>query len=343
MQQVLVALAVFVAIILVAVLGFKLYDYIVAYDFYTNSEVAFATPGVNNSDFVPQGMDYVEDDKVFIFTGYMSDSTASRVYVRHEDGTLTHTQLVYNDGRPYNEHTGGIECYGDYIFITDTTGIFIFSYSDILEGKETTPVLCEASLHVDPAHCFIYSNDGKDYLLAGSFFYEGSYDTPPQERIPTPAGETNPSIILIYPLNPDATKASEVIAEEPIAGLSTPQKVQGMCFTDDGKMVISTSWSITPSEILFYDEAKIEASKVEAYQFKGATKKGEEFDLTVDLYFADSSNYVGKVVAPPMSEELVYLDGKIYVFNESACNKYIFGKLTTGFNLYAYDYSTFNK
>ena len=44
-----------------------------------------------------------------------------------------------------------------------------------------------------------------------------------------------------------------------------------------------------------------------------------------------------------MSEELVCLDGKIYVFNESACNKYIFGKLTTGFNLYAYDYSTFNK
>ena len=343
MQQILVALAVFVAIILVAVLGFKLYDYIVAYDFYTNSEVAFATPGVNNSNFVPQGMDYVEDDKVFIFTGYMSDSTASRVYVRHEDGTLTYTQLVYNDGRPYNEHTGGIECYGDYIFITDTTGIFIFSYSDILEGKETTPVLCEAPLHVDPAHCFIYSNGSKDYLLAGSFYYAGSYETPEHEKITTPGGETNPSLILIYPLNPEATQANEVIVSTPVAAVSIPQKVQGMCFTDDGRMVLSTSWSVNPSQILFYDAAKIEASKVEDYQIKGATKKGEEFDITVDLYFADSSNYVGKVVAPPMSEELVCLDGKIYVFNESACNKYIFGKLTTGFNLYAYDYSTFNK
>ena len=343
MQQTLIALTVFLVIILVAVLGFKLFDYIRAFEFYNNAEVAFKTPGVNNSDFVPQGMDYVENDKVFIFTGYMSDSTASRVYVRHEDGTLTYTQLVYNDGRAYNEHTGGIECYGDYIFITDTTGIFLFSYADVLAGKKTTPVIYEAPLHVDPAHCFIYSKDGKDYLLVGSFYYANNYETPLHERITTPGGETNPSVILIYPLNPDATQASEVVAEEPIAAISTPQKVQGLCFTDDGRMVLSTSWGFTSSEILFYDEEKIESTKVENYQFVGETKKGKKFDITVDLYFADSTTYADKIVAPPMSEELVYLDGKIYIFNESACNKYIFGKLTTGFGTYALRYLELDK
>ena len=342
MSKLLISLAIVLAVILVALLGFKLFDYIRAYEFYNHSEVAFATPGVNDSNFVPQGMDYVEKDNVFIFTGYMSDSTASRVYVRHEneDGTsrLTYTKLVYGDGREYNEHTGGIECSGDYVLITDTTGIFIFSYQDILAGKETTPVIYEAPLHVDPAHCFIYSKDGKDYLLAGSFYYEGDYETPAHERITTPGGEVNPSIILIYPINAEATKASELIAAEPIAAISTPQKVQGMCFTDDGRMVFSTSWGLTSSEILFYDEAKIEASKVENYQLNGVTKKGAEFNFTLDLYFADSSTYVDKVVAPPMSEELVYLDGKIVVFCESACNKYIFGKITTGFNVYALKY-----
>ena len=31
-------------------------------------------------------------------------------------------------------------------------------------------------------------------------------------------------------------------------------------------------------------------------------------------------------------------DNKIYVMSESACNKYIFGKFTSGFNVYAYKY-----
>ena len=46
------------------------------------------------------------------------------------------------------------------------------------------------------------------------------------------------------------------------------------------------------------------------------------------------------VKASPMSEELVCLDGRIIVFCESACNKYVFGKLTTGFDIYAYKYKT---
>ena len=37
MKGVLIAITVFLIVILVAVFGFKLYDYIVAYDFYNNS------------------------------------------------------------------------------------------------------------------------------------------------------------------------------------------------------------------------------------------------------------------------------------------------------------------
>ena len=70
MSKALVVLAVFLAIILVAVLGFKLYDYIGAADFYNNSDVVFATPGVVDSNFVPQGMTYDAESKVFFFTDW---------------------------------------------------------------------------------------------------------------------------------------------------------------------------------------------------------------------------------------------------------------------------------
>ena len=62
--------------------------------------------------------------------------------------------------------------------------------------------------------------------------------------------------------------------------------------------------------------------------------------MDVPLYYEDSASLVESdtVEAPPMSEEIVYLDGKIWIMNESACNKYIFGKLTTGNYLYSVEY-----
>ena len=121
MSKVLVVLAVFLAVILVAVLGFKLYDYIGAADFYNNSDVVFATPGVVDSNFVPQGMTYDAESKVFFFTGYMGkpilgelgDDVASRVYTRNEEGEVMFTRLLNEDGTPYTDHTGGIEYFGD--------------------------------------------------------------------------------------------------------------------------------------------------------------------------------------------------------------------------------------
>ena len=38
-----------------------------------------------------------------------------------------------------------------------------------------------------------------------------------------------------------------------------------------------------------------------------------------------------------MSEEIIYSDGQVYVMTESACMKYVFGKLTTGSYVYGYE------
>ena len=106
MKHVLIALAIILGILLVAVLGFKLYDYIGAAEFYNNSEPVFATPGVADSNFVPQGMTYDEKTDTYFFTGYMGkpifgelgDDVASRVYVRNSDGSVTFTRLLNADG-----------------------------------------------------------------------------------------------------------------------------------------------------------------------------------------------------------------------------------------------------
>lgn len=310
-----------VILVVVAVLGFKVFDLIKHSDFYSRSKVAFKTPGANDN-FVQQGFDYIPHQEKFLVTGYMSDDTASRVYVLDKEGTvLSYTELKKEDGSDYCGHTGGIAHYNNYVYITGATGLDVFSYDDILAGKATTNQLGSIKTHNNPAHCYIA--DG--YILVGSFFIEEDYETPERERITTPAGDDNTSIITAFKIDGSFDFA---VNPKLRAVISTRRCVQGMCITDDGKIVLSTSYGLSTSQLFVYDIEKI--TREDGFDF-------DEF-YDIQLYYLDSASLVEVIKAPPMAEELVYLDGKIYVMNESACNKYIFGKITTGYNVYAYDY-----
>lgn len=357
MKGLLIGITVFLAIILAAVLGFKLYDYIGAYEFYKNSEAVFKTPGVKDSNFVPQGMTYIPEKDTFLFTGYMGkpilgklgDDVASRVYVRNANGNVSFTRLLNEDGSPYTDHTGGIEYFGDYVYVTgeDSHGLDVFSAADILSGKSETKMIGTVKTYNSPAHCYVYEFEGQKYIMAGSYHKDNTvYLTPEHERITTPSGEKNTSVMTVFKLDDSAELG---VLPEPVAIISARHMIQGICITPDGQLVISSSWGLAKSTLLFYDLEKVQVE--ENYNYKGVIAYGdleditsektfESFDFTVPCYFVDDSCLVDTVTAPPMSEELVCLDGKIIVFCESACNKYMFGKLTTGFKTYGYKYQT---
>ena len=57
----------------------------------------------------------------------------------------------------------------------------------------------------------------------------------------------------------------------------------------------------------------------------------------VPLYYLDSANLVASVETLPMSEELVYKDGRVVVMNESGCEKYLtYGRYLGGYWVYSY-------
>lgn len=283
------------------------------WDYYKNADALFVIPGLSDN-VVPQGFDLLEDG-TYLMCGYMSDDTSSRVYIRDPFGKTYFSRLYYEDGNAYLKHAGGICHNGDYVYLAGDDGVDVFSFADIMAGEDAYMLGTIPAGH-DMAFCSFY--DG--YLFAGNFYFPEHYETPAHHRITTPAGDQNTSLITVF----RADGAFEFgIDPNAVAAISAPDKVQGMCFTEDG-IVLSISWSLTDSNLQYYSGDSERTGTVEVLS-------GE-----VPLYYLDSANLVHTAVLPPMSEELVYQDGRVEVMCESACNKYIFGKLIRGWQVFAY-------
>ena len=104
-----------------------------------------------------------------------------------------------------------------------------------------------------------------------------------------------------------------------------PDQVQGLTIYND-KVYLSTSWGLSFSHILEYD-------------MNALSNEGEISVLgnTLPLYAMDSTSLLNDYKVAPMSEEMVFVDGWLYVNCESASNKYFFGKFTGAKWLYKTD------
>ena len=108
--------------------------------------------------------------------------------------------------------------------------------------------------------------------------------------------------------------------------LSIPERIQGTCLTADGRIVLSQSYGLATSHLLAYDTARLVQDGV-------FVADGQE----VPLYCLDSRSLVADVAAPPMTEGIESYEGRVYVSEESASNRYIFGKLYGAGMVYALD------
>ena len=324
----LVIVGIVIASVLLAIGVAKVVERVIYADFYANARNEFGIPGLNEG-FVPQGIDYVEEAEQMLMVGYMSNGKTGRVYCRDmRFGTVKCVELKEEDGSDYLGHTSGITCIGEYTLVTGDDGLDVFLSDDILLGREEACKVGEIKTYVTPAWCHIYEDETGSYILTGSFYREGSiYETPDREHMTTPAGEKNHSIATVFRLDVDMPLH---VNPSPVCAISTPDQMQGLCMTDDGDVVISTSWGASTSYLYIYDSEKIKESRSD-----------ESFEVTdgvrVPLYYLDSGSVTETIEAPPMSEEIVCVNDRLVIFNESASNKYLFGKFLSGYWLYSYD------
>lgn len=328
-------LVIFIIVAFIVTIGARIYFRSSLGDYYSASVKSFVIPQINEG-FIPQGITYDEKSGLFFIAGYSKDD-ASPIYLVDEKGnTKGHIQLANNDGSTFDNHAGGIAINGDYVYLAgcDDCCLYVFDYDDILNASEDESIRSEGMVS--------FRSDDDDYLRADSvtvnsqgvyvaeFYRYDNYLTADSHIITTADGTENKALIARFPFD-DSELTTFGIGSEPDLAISAPDLVQGI-HVDGDKIYLSESYGASKSSVEVFN---IEKGNL-----------GRTIDVlgkTVKLIELDTKSRISKKALPPMSEEIVIKDGRLYTMCESASNKYIFGKLTSGEYCYATDLNYFEK
>jgi hypothetical protein len=270
-------------------------------------------------------------------SGYMKNGDASRVYVLDEKGkVLVHTELKDGD-KDYVGHCGGITHDGEYVYISnddnDAMSLDVFKLSDILDGGDAKK---QGSVYVYQKPAFCYVIDGK--LYTGNFHREETRGSDKEylspDKVAALGDDMSTALMTVFELDHTKYASNFGVATEPCEAFSIPSQVQGMCYTKEGNVVFSTSWGVSISKLYMYNLNVVKSNsqtKTTTDLFKDTELFDEHaIDKEIPLYVMGEADLFRTVKATPMAEEMVYLDGKVYIMNESASNKYIFGRFLSG-------------
>ena len=285
-----------VSLILVAIIGLNIAKHFIYSDYYSIKTDICKNPGLNDG-FVCQGIAVSEENGVILVCGYMKDKSNSRIYVTDFKSNSYYVELT-RDGEKYTGHAGGLAITGDTVYIANAKKIYSFPLESVLSASNGDIVDIGSGTKVNTNASFVYTDE--EYLYVGEFHDGGKYVIKNHEH--ETAEGTHYAI---------CTKQSLNDLNTPVAVYTLRNNVQGVCFTPQGQVVLSTSYGLTDTVYYVYD-------------LVNATDSGLTFD-GAPVYYLD--NLEKEIHGPAMGEDLDFYDGKIITLTESASQKYIFGKL----------------
>lgn len=320
----------FIGVILLALVLFfvflKVNGYVKLKDFYSHAGKEFMIPGLFEN-FIPQGMEYDDENESFFISGYNSKGDKSPIYLVDKDGNSKKLFLKNSKGEDAEDHCGGVTIYKNYLLVSGGNGastkeqfIYTFNLKDFYDAKDGDSItsLAESDVYVGTA----FVNAVDNILYVGEFNHD---DSELYNVVKTTNRSWMPSdckaLMMAYELNDDGT-----INKSPIKAYAIPDDVQGMLITKDGETVFSTSYGINPSHLPFYKTPSEATSNIELD------------GVDVPLYYYSDSLLVKNVTLAPMCEAIVYHNDKIYTLNESSSNRYMFGLAFRGSYVYSYKY-----
>lgn len=278
-------------------------------DFYGSAERAFAVPALSDS-FVPQGMEAWEGS--FLLSGYQADSGEARLVWLDPDGTDRTIRVLEEDGTPLQCHAGGVAVGGSFTYLAGSGKCYVLATREVMDpGNRSVAVLGAFSTGNRASFC---CRNGEE-LLVGEYAYQERYRTAGSHHFITPAGEENPALVMVFHLDEAEPLGVE---EHPCAAWSIPERIQGMSFSTDGRVILSASSAFGASQLYLYD---LESARADS---QGVFQTGEG---AIPLYYLDSDDHIETLHMPPKAEEIVFEGDKLYILFESASRRFRYGKL----------------
>lgn len=282
-------------------------------EFNKTAKEEFEIVGLKDN-LVPQGLAYYENDDIFLVGGYVSDGSASRIYVINGETNETEKEfsLAYidretNEKMDYLGHCGGLKTDGNGVWFSGEGKVYYFTYDKIASLESGDEIVADSYFEAPNGADFLTIFGNK--LLVGEFHRNGTYETSKTHQIETKNG-TNTAVTFAYDI--DTTKEYGLQDLNPEYAISTSSLVQGMFILDD-QIILSTSYSLPSSHLYFYENIIGTDANVETREFEGV-------ENAVLTYILDTP--AKTIVAPCMSEEIVVKDGRLFILFENACNKY---------------------
>lgn len=305
-----------VGVIGLALAGINSFKYLIWKDYYAARVNIAHNPGLNDGA-VPQGIAVMQNEDLIFTSCYMADQkSASRIYITKDKKELKYVEL-YDGGHPFLGHVGGLTVNDDkrelYVANIDYK-VYVLSIDDLLkQGK----VEVGKPVSIGNPDGNGYGNAG-DYIFAGdwndskpNYIYVGEFNNNKEYPRKNTIGNYHAAVYRY-----DASKfVAGASLNEPNLIYAVPDKVQGFVITPEGNIILSTSWGISSSHYYVYSKERIDKCDTVEY----GDKKVNAIILTEPTK---------DIKGPPMAEDLAYKikDKLVYNMNESASNKYIFGK-----------------
>ena len=267
---------------------------------------------------VPQGKVFLPEYDLIVISNYMSiERTAALTLVSMHDGKLKDVLWVYNhDGSLHRGHVGGLAATRKHLWLASDKHFYQIPLDKILNTKGIQDIYLDQPLSTEVKCSFATAYNGVLYI--GEFRLPGRhYPTNASHMYRTPDEGLNYALMAGFRMDEQTDNIQSDMLESrtatPSFFISLPDKVQGAAFIKD-HIVLSKSYGRRNTSHLSVHDNPLHSKTPDSFTFENGK--------TIPVWHLDNLTHIKTIGAPPMTEGIANLRGKLAVLYESGADKY---------------------
>lgn len=291
----------------IAAAGLYTYNYVRCAEFYSVAKDEGKIPGISEG-FVPEGYCSVPDG--VCISGYLAENGAARIYLIKNDGEISYTDLINEDGTAFVSRASGIEFYKKYLYVTGPRGLYMFYYEDLVEKLAKAEYYEVINTYVTPEWCEIF--DRRLYVGTNS---EKTEKIPTFQRVKYGEEEFS-DLIMVYEIDPGIKFC---ITETPLCVIASPSGVEGMFANGLGYALTRTEGTLSS----YLDFHVLEVGEVGSVKIENSPEGARE----IPCYYLSKTSLKSSMKIPFGIQDTVSFNSRLYFVGNSGSDGLYLGRI----------------